>query len=53
VRKYLEAITDLNRLHALTVRLLHVDSWEDLLAEDPSNPTPPRRPHRPRKSENP
>lgn len=41
VRESLEAISEVSELEALGVRILHVNSWEDLLAG--KKPTPRRR----------
>jgi predicted transposase YdaD len=47
-RKALDGIDDLSRLEALGVRLLHVKSWQELLAEQPAaaQPAPRRRRNR-------
>ncbi len=42
VRKRVERIEDLERLDALALRVLHVKTWEELLAEEPPQ-TPPKR----------
>lgn len=42
LRKRLERLEDLDRLQALARRMLHADSWENLLAEEPPQ-TPPKR----------
>lgn len=43
-RSKIEAITDLDRLDALSLRLLEVNSWQELLAEDKAPKPSPRRP---------
>jgi hypothetical protein len=42
IRAALEAVNDLSRLEAMSVRLLTAESWQDLLRE-PATPSRPRR----------
>jgi hypothetical protein len=42
VRKQIEAIGDMDRLRAMSSRLLHVNSWQELLADEPAAKPAPR-----------